>query len=99
MRGRRMEIKQIMVSGLLITVAIACSACARAHLQTSFEDQAACHDHHKPRSWQDLADRHRPKPDTTEAQVVELNNGALMLNMRDNRGGVRAVHVTADLGQ
>lgn len=38
------------------------------------------------------------KPNTTEAQVVELNDGSLMLNMRDNRGGARSVAVTRDLG-
>jgi sialidase-1 len=38
------------------------------------------------------------KPNTTEAQIVELNNGSLMLNMRDNRGGSRSVYVTDDLG-
>lgn len=36
---------------------------------------------------------------TTEAQVVELSDGTLMLNMRDDRGGFRAVAVTADLGK
>jgi sialidase-1 len=39
------------------------------------------------------------KPNTTEAQVVELNNGDLMLNMRDNRGGYRSVATTSDLGK
>ncbi|WP_229683314.1 sialidase family protein [Echinicola rosea] len=39
------------------------------------------------------------KSNTTEAQVVELNNGSLMLNMRDNRGGARSVAVTKDLGK
>lgn len=38
------------------------------------------------------------RPDTTEAQVVELSDGSLMLNMRDNRGGFRAVCTTSDLG-
>jgi len=38
------------------------------------------------------------KPNTTESTVVELEDGVLMLNMRDNRGGSRAVHVTRDLG-
>lgn len=38
------------------------------------------------------------KSNTTEAQVVELQNGSLMLNMRDNRGGSRSVAVTKDLG-
>ncbi len=36
---------------------------------------------------------------TTEAQVVELNDGSLMLNMRDDRGGSRAVAVTKDWGK
>lgn len=36
---------------------------------------------------------------TTEAQVVELENGELMLNMRDNRGGSRSVYTTKDLGK
>lgn len=39
-----------------------------------------------------------PRTDTTEAQVAELPDGSLMLNMRDNRGGSRAVAVTTDLG-
>lgn len=36
---------------------------------------------------------------TTEAQVVEVEPGVLMLNMRDNRGGSRAVAITKDLGK
>ena len=39
-----------------------------------------------------------PRPNTTEAQVVEID-GALMLNMRDNRGGSRAVFTSPDLGK
>ena len=39
------------------------------------------------------------KSNTTEAQVVELSNGLLMLNMRDNRGGSRSVAVTSDMGE
>jgi sialidase-1 len=46
------------------------------------------------------------KSDTTEAQVVELNDGSLMLNMRDNRNrqdksetNGRSIAVTADLGK
>ncbi len=46
------------------------------------------------------------KPNTTEAQVVELNDGVLMLNMRDDRNrsdksstNGRAVAITHDLGQ
>lgn len=39
-----------------------------------------------------------PRSNTTEAQVVEID-GALMLNMRDNRGGSRAVYTTPDLGK
>ena len=39
------------------------------------------------------------EPRTTEAQVVELAGGALMLNMRDDRGGSRSVAVTRDLGR
>lgn len=38
------------------------------------------------------------RSNTTEAQVAQLPNGDLMLNMRDNRGGSRAVAVTSDLG-
>ncbi len=38
------------------------------------------------------------KPNTTESRVVELEPGTLMLNIRDNRGGSRAVYVTRDLG-
>ena len=36
---------------------------------------------------------------TTEAQVVELTSGELMLNMRDNRGGARSIFTTNDLGK
>ncbi|WP_377061693.1 sialidase family protein [Negadavirga shengliensis] len=36
---------------------------------------------------------------TTEAQVVELQDGSLLLNMRDDRGGARAVMVTKDMGK
>lgn len=39
------------------------------------------------------------RTNTTEAQVVELESGVLMLNMRDNRGGSRAVSITRDLGK
>jgi sialidase-1 len=39
------------------------------------------------------------RSDTTEAQVVELQDGSLMLNCRDNRGGSRTVMVTKDLGR
>ncbi|HLR31387.1 MAG TPA: sialidase family protein, partial [Fodinibius sp.] len=39
------------------------------------------------------------KSNTTEAQVVELSDGSLMLNMRDNRGGSRSVYTTDDLGE
>ena len=39
------------------------------------------------------------KANTTEAQVVELVDGSLMLNMRDNRGGTRSVYITRDLGR
>lgn len=39
------------------------------------------------------------RTNTTEAQVAELEPGTLMLNMRDNRGGSRAVYTTDDLGK
>lgn len=48
------------------------------------------------------------KSHTTEAQVVELSDGSLMLNMRDDRGdgpngknglGARSVAITKDLGR
>lgn len=39
------------------------------------------------------------RSNTTECCVVELEPGTLMLNMRDNRGGSRAVAVSQDLGQ
>lgn len=39
------------------------------------------------------------KSNTTEAQVVELSPGTLMLNMRDNRGKFRSVAITKDLGK
>lgn len=38
------------------------------------------------------------RTNTTEAQVAEVAPGTLMLNMRDNRGGSRAVYTTSDLG-
>lgn len=43
---------------------------------------------------------HNPaRTNTTEAQVAEIGRGTLMLNMRDNRKGSRAVAVTKDLGR
>lgn len=39
------------------------------------------------------------RTNTTEAQVAEVEPGVLMLNMRDNRGGCRAVYTTTDFGQ
>ena len=39
------------------------------------------------------------RTNTTEAQVAELEPGVLMLNMRDNRGGSRAVSTTTDMGE
>ncbi|MBR5255388.1 MAG: exo-alpha-sialidase [Bacteroidales bacterium] len=39
------------------------------------------------------------KINTTESQVVEVEPGVLMLNMRDNRGTGRAVYTTTDLGR
>lgn len=43
---------------------------------------------------------HNPaRTNTTESQVVEASPGVLMLNMRDNRKGSRAVATTKDLGK
>ncbi|WP_099463052.1 sialidase family protein [Parabacteroides provencensis] len=43
---------------------------------------------------------HNPaRTNTTESQVVEVEPGVLMLNMRDNRGGSRAIATTRDLGK
>ncbi len=39
------------------------------------------------------------RTNTTEAQVAEIEPGTLMLNMRDNRGGSRAVAITKDRGK
>ena len=39
------------------------------------------------------------KINTTESQVVEVEPGVLMLNMRDNRKTGRAVYVTSDFGK
>lgn len=39
------------------------------------------------------------RTNTTEAQVAEVEPGVLMLNMRDNRGGSRAVYTTTDMGK
>lgn len=36
---------------------------------------------------------------TTEAAVVELDDGRLMLNARDNRGGSRSIYTSVDLGK
>ena len=38
------------------------------------------------------------KIDTTEAQLVELGDGSIMINCRDNRGGSRSIYTTKDLG-
>jgi sialidase-1 len=40
-----------------------------------------------------------PRTNTTEAAVVELEDGRLMLTCRDNRGGSRSIFTTSDLGQ
>lgn len=43
---------------------------------------------------------HEPaRSNTTESQVAEVEPGRLMLNMRDNRGGSRAVATTDDFGK
>jgi len=39
------------------------------------------------------------KSNTTEAQLVELGDGSIMINCRDNRGGSRTIATTNDLGQ
>ncbi len=39
------------------------------------------------------------KPKTTESQLVELADGSIMINCRDDRGGARTVAVTRDLGR
>ena len=39
------------------------------------------------------------KSDTTEAQVAELEDGSIMINCRDNRGGSRTIAVSRDLGE
>ena len=39
------------------------------------------------------------RTNTTESQVAEVTPGVLMLNMRDNRGGSRAVYTTKDMGK
>lgn len=38
------------------------------------------------------------KSRTTECQLVELGDGSIMINCRDDRGGARTVAVTKDLG-
>jgi len=38
------------------------------------------------------------KAKTTESQLVELADGSIMINCRDDRGGARTVAVTSDLG-
>lgn len=39
-----------------------------------------------------------PRENTTEAQVVETEQGTLMLNMRDNKSRSRSVFTTSDMG-
>jgi len=39
------------------------------------------------------------KPNTTESQVVELEDGSLMLNMRDDRGGSRSIYTSSNMGK
>lgn len=39
------------------------------------------------------------RTNTTESQVAEIEPGVLMLNMRDNRSGSRAVSTTTDMGK
>ncbi|CAN5466436.1 exo-alpha-sialidase [soil metagenome] len=39
------------------------------------------------------------RSNTTEAQVAETEEGILMINMRDNRGGARSVYTTSDMGE
>lgn len=39
------------------------------------------------------------KSNTTEAQLVELGDGSIMINCRDNRGGSRTIATTRDLGK
>ncbi len=39
------------------------------------------------------------RSNTTEAQVAEISEGVLMINMRDNRGGSRSVAITSDMGK
>ncbi len=39
------------------------------------------------------------KDKTTESQLVELGDGSIMINCRDDRGGARTVAVTRDLGR
>ena len=39
------------------------------------------------------------RTNTTESQVAEIEPGVLLLNMRDNRGGSRAVSTTTDMGK
>jgi|GEM_PF-5177057 len=46
-----------------------------------------------------MAVRQRVKSNTTEAQVVQLADGSVMINCRDNRGGARSVYTTTDLGK
>ncbi len=41
----------------------------------------------------------RARTNTTESQVAEIEPGVLILNMRDNRGGSRAVYTTSDYGE
>jgi sialidase-1 len=39
------------------------------------------------------------KPNTTESQLVELGDGSIMINCRDDRGGSRTIATTRNLGK
>ena len=51
------------------------------------------------KTWSTWKIHNYARTNTTEAQVAEVEPGVLMLNMRDNRGGSRAVATTKDLGK
>ena len=61
---------------------------------TAFSNITYSKDHGKTWHISSLA-----RTNTTESQVAEIEPGVLMLNMRDNRGGSRAVSTTTDMGK
>lgn len=83
-----------MRDGTLVFAAQYRSATDSTHKGKPFSTMISSRDHGK--SWQIGTG---VKVDTTESQLVELKEGVLMINCRDNRGGSRSIYTTKDLGK